>query len=69
MAKIVGNPKVQLNLTFSVDEQEARALDALAELAEPGPAGTPSPRFFGFVIGGTYPVAIAADWLTSAGPR
>jgi glutamate/tyrosine decarboxylase-like PLP-dependent enzyme len=24
------------------------------------------PRFFGFVIGGTLPVAIAADWLTTA---
>lgn len=27
---------------------------------------TQSPRFFGFVIGGTHPVALAADWLTSA---
>lgn len=25
-----------------------------------------SPRFFGFVIGGAMPVAVAADWLTSA---
>ena len=24
------------------------------------------PRFFGFVIGGSLPVAVAADWLTSA---
>jgi len=26
----------------------------------------PSGRFFGFVIGGALPVAVAADWLTSA---
>ena len=25
----------------------------------------PSGRFFGFVLGGAHPVAIAADWLTS----
>jgi glutamate/tyrosine decarboxylase-like PLP-dependent enzyme len=40
-------------------------LDDLARLAEPGLTAHSSPRFFGFVIGGTYPVGIAADWLTS----
>lgn len=40
-------------------------LDAMVEAAEPGLAALSSPRFFGFVIGGTYPVSIAADWLVS----
>jgi glutamate/tyrosine decarboxylase-like PLP-dependent enzyme len=41
-------------------------IDALAQAAEPGLAALSSPRFFGFVIGGTYPVSIAADWMVSA---
>ena len=32
----------------------------------PGLIAMGSPRFFGFVIGGTYPAAMAADWLVSA---
>jgi glutamate/tyrosine decarboxylase-like PLP-dependent enzyme len=43
-----------------------RVIAALAEAAEPGLVATSGPRFLGFVIGGTLPVAIAADWLTSA---
>jgi glutamate/tyrosine decarboxylase-like PLP-dependent enzyme len=39
---------------------------ALAAAAEPGVMPSGSGRFFGFVIGGTSPAAIAADWLTSA---
>ncbi|MDQ2661603.1 MAG: pyridoxal-dependent decarboxylase [Actinomycetota bacterium] len=38
----------------------------LAEGVEPGLMAMGSPRFFGWVIGGTQPVALAADWLTSA---
>src|SRR5215208_7984062 len=42
--------------------------DVVAELtaaAEPGIVGIPSGRYFGFVIGGALPAALAADWLTS----
>lgn len=46
--------------------EPSAVIDLLAEIAEPGLAATASPRFYGMVIGGTYPVAIAADWLTSA---
>ena len=37
----------------------------LIEAAEPGIIAMPSGRFFGFVIGGALPAALAADWLTS----
>jgi glutamate/tyrosine decarboxylase-like PLP-dependent enzyme len=44
----------------------AVVVDLLAELAEPGLMAMPGGRFFGWVIGGTLPAALAADWLTSA---
>lgn len=40
-------------------------LDQLVRDAEPGLLATPSGRFFGWVIGGTLPAALGADWLTS----
>ena len=40
-------------------------VEALAAAAEPGVVGIPSGRYFGFVIGGALPAALAADWLTS----
>lgn len=44
----------------------AAVVDALAEIADPGINAMPGGRFFGFVIGGTLPAALAADWLCSA---
>ncbi|WP_407951950.1 pyridoxal phosphate-dependent decarboxylase family protein [Plantactinospora sonchi] len=63
----------------SVDELRARlggplptgpvdplvVVEELARAAEPGLVAIPSGRYFGFVIGGGLPAAVAADWLTS----
>ena len=43
----------------------AEVIDSLVRVAEPGLVATQSGRFFGFVIGGSTPASIAADWLTS----
>lgn len=44
----------------------AEVVDLLATACEPGLVASPSGRFYGFVIGGTHPSALAADWLVSA---
>src|SRR6478736_1317995 len=44
----------------------AEVVDYLAAKAEPGLMAMPSGRFFGWVIGGTLPAALAADWMVSA---
>ena len=41
-------------------------VELLARPAEPGLMALPSGRFFGWVIGGTLPAALASDWLVSA---
>lgn len=43
-----------------------RVIRELSSAADPGLVTTPGPRHFGFVIGGSLPATLAADWLTSA---
>lgn len=44
----------------------AAVVDRMAALAEPGLMAIGSGRFFGWVMGGTLPAGLAADWLVSA---
>ncbi len=43
-----------------------RVIDELVADVQGGMLGTSGGRFFGWVVGGTLPAALAADWLTSA---
>jgi aromatic-L-amino-acid decarboxylase len=55
-------------LARPVPETAAEPIDVIEELvrlAEPGLTAMPSGRFFGWVIGGGLPAAVAADWLTT----
>ena len=44
----------------------AAVVDELADVVEPGLMSMGSGRFFGWVIGGTLPSALGADWMVSA---
>ncbi|WP_244143477.1 pyridoxal phosphate-dependent decarboxylase family protein [Paraburkholderia sacchari] len=43
----------------------SEVIEQLAAAAGPGLMGTAGPRFFGWVVGGSHPAGVAADWLTS----
>ena len=64
-----GDPEA-VRAGFDVDLQDGRlpagqVVDELALAAAPGLVATAGPRYFGFVIGGSLPVASAADMLTT----
>jgi glutamate/tyrosine decarboxylase-like PLP-dependent enzyme len=40
-------------------------IERLVVAAQPGLMGTAGPRCFGWVVGGSHPAGVAADWLTS----
>ena len=61
--------QLRKQLTHKLTEEGIDPQQAIAELArdvQGGLLGTAGGRFFGWVIGGVLPAALAADWLTSA---
>jgi glutamate/tyrosine decarboxylase-like PLP-dependent enzyme len=60
--------ELRAGLGGPLPERGSGAEQGVAELiaaAEPGVTAIPGGRYFGFVIGGALPAALAADWLTS----
>ncbi|MGH9464644.1 MAG: hypothetical protein ACRD0X_03290, partial [Thermoanaerobaculia bacterium] len=47
-------------------EDAVTVIRRLADAAEQGVVASSGSRYFGFVIGGSLPAALAADWLTTA---
>jgi glutamate/tyrosine decarboxylase-like PLP-dependent enzyme len=69
----VGRPvdvaSLRVVLGLPLPERGVDPRDVLRDLtvaADTGLTASAGPRYFGFVIGGSLPAALAADWLTSA---
>ena len=64
----VGAEELRRRLARPLPEQPSDAIEVIDDLVrdvEGGIVGSAGGRFFGWVIGGTLPVALAADWLTA----
>jgi glutamate/tyrosine decarboxylase-like PLP-dependent enzyme len=64
-----GLAELRATLGGPLPERPLDPRDVVAELAraaEPGVVASAGGRYFGFVVGGATPAALAADWLTSA---
>jgi glutamate/tyrosine decarboxylase-like PLP-dependent enzyme len=62
-------PELRAALGGPLPEQPVEDREVVADLAmaaDPGVVASGSGRFFGFVVGGTTPAALAADWLASS---
>ncbi len=58
-------PQLREPLPFE-GEPAAQVIDRLHELGSPNTVASTGGRFFGFVVGGALPVAVAASWLASS---
>jgi glutamate/tyrosine decarboxylase-like PLP-dependent enzyme len=57
----------ELSNGFQADgDDPAQIIEQLSQFADRAVVATAGPRYFGFVVGGSLPVALAADWLTAA---
>jgi glutamate/tyrosine decarboxylase-like PLP-dependent enzyme len=59
LAALLGGPLPEAG------EGAEAVIDLLAREVPPALIAMPGPRFFGFVLGGGLPAAVAADWLTA----
>jgi glutamate/tyrosine decarboxylase-like PLP-dependent enzyme len=65
----VAADELRTRLDVPLPRAPQRAEDVVRSLADGldgGLVGSPGGRYFGFVIGGALPVAVAADWLVTA---